>query len=108
MALGFLLQGVVLAYAAAVGLEGGFFNEEIPADLNTHRENYIKDVASQQSLETLAQEAIERAMKDQPVPIRERIKDMVTQSSWNLPIFEEEQEEEFAAPEFLLDDEFED
>ena len=47
---------------------------------------------------------LEQLIKDQPVPIRDLIKEIVMRSNWYLPIFETEQEEEFVAPEFLLDD----
>jgi len=48
---------------------------------------------------------IEQIMKDQPVPIRDLIKDVVLQSNWNLPIFEEKEDEESATAEFLFEDE---
>lgn len=51
---------------------------------------------------------IEQIIKDQPVPIREMVKDVVVNSSWNLPIFPASEEEEAITPEFLLDDDFED
>ena len=47
---------------------------------------------------------LEQIMKDQPIPIRELIKDVVLRSNWNLPIFEDKDEEESAA-EFLFEDE---
>ncbi|MCP4402199.1 MAG: MBL fold hydrolase [bacterium] len=51
---------------------------------------------------------IEQIIKDQPVPIREMVKDIVMDSSWNLPIFPSSGEEEAITPEFLLEDDFED
>ena len=48
---------------------------------------------------------IEQLMKDQPVQIREMIKDVVMTSNWNLPIFETEPEQGAEIPEFLLDEE---
>ncbi|MBD3306376.1 MBL fold hydrolase [candidate division KSB3 bacterium] len=47
---------------------------------------------------------IELMMKDQPVPIRDLIKDTVIRSNWNLPIFETEAEEDMVLPEFLIDE----
>ena len=51
---------------------------------------------------------IEQIIKDQPVTIRDLVKDIVMDSSWNLPIFPSSEEEEAITPEFLLDDDFED
>lgn len=51
---------------------------------------------------------IEQIIKEQPVPIRELVKDIVMDSSWNLPIFPASEEEEAITPEFLLDDDFDD
>ena len=47
---------------------------------------------------------IEQIMKDQPIQIRELIKDVVMRSNWNLPIFSEETDEEGTAVEFLFED----
>ena len=47
---------------------------------------------------------IEQIIKDQPIQIRELVKDVVIQSNWNLPIFPAEEEEEAITPEFLLED----
>jgi hypothetical protein len=68
MALGFAIQGLAAAYAVIVAMDGGFYNEAIPASIPAHREIVAKEVASHQNLEALGQEAIERAGKDEPVP----------------------------------------
>jgi flavorubredoxin len=47
---------------------------------------------------------IEQIIKDQPIQIRELVKDVVMQSNWNLPIFPADEEEEAMTPEFLLED----
>ncbi len=46
----------------------------------------------------------ELLIKDQPVPIRELIKETVMKSKWHLPIFEHEMEEDMAVSEFLIDE----
>ncbi len=46
----------------------------------------------------------ELLIKDQPIQIRELIKDTVMQSKWNLPIFETESEDELIMSEFLIDE----
>lgn len=61
----------------------------------------IKEDNVMASLKTL----LEQLIKDQPVQIRELVKDVVLRSNWNLPIFEVETEEEAEAPEFLLEEE---
>jgi hypothetical protein len=43
-------------------------------------------------------------VKDQPIQIRDIVKDAVMRSNWNLPVFEIEDEEELAEPEFLIDE----
>ena len=50
---------------------------------------------------------MEQLIKDQPVQIRELVKDVVMRSNWNLPIFEVETEEEAETPEFLIEEETE-
>ncbi|GAK58834.1 beta-lactamase domain protein [Candidatus Vecturithrix granuli] len=61
----------------------------------------IKEDNIMASLKTL----LEQLIKDQPVQIRELVKDVVLRSNWNLPIFDAETEEEAEAPEFLLEEE---
>ena len=46
----------------------------------------------------------EQLMKEQPIQIRELIKDIIMKSKWHLPIFESEMDEDLAVSEFLIDE----
>jgi len=68
------------------------------------QDNTIVDIKEDNVLASF-KTLIELIIKDQPIQIRELVKDVVMQSNWNLPIFPTEEGEEMVIPEFLLDDE---